>query len=74
MHLSLEKTADHLDTIIHLFSGSVQEWMILYRLVKISSDTTMAEPYPYIHTVNIDQKNTTKQATCIDGKNAHEPS
>lgn len=36
--------------------------------------TTIAGPYPYIHTVNIDQKNTAKQATCIDGKNACEPS
>lgn len=74
MHLSLEETADHLDTIIHLFSRFVQEWMILYHLAKVSSDTTMAEPYPYVHIVNIDQKYTTKQATRIDGKNACEPS
>lgn len=74
MHLSLEETADHLDASIHLFSRSVQEWMILYHLVKRSSDAIMLEPYPFIHTVNFDQKNTTKQATCIDGKDACEPS
>jgi len=74
MHLPLEETADHLDTIIHLFSRSVQEWMILYHLLKVSSDTTTAEPYPYILILNIDQKNTTKQATCIDSKNPCEPS
>lgn len=65
MYLSLEEIAD---VTVHLYSRSVQDCMIIHHLMKVSPDT-MAEPYPYIHNVNTDQKNATKQAICIDCKN-----